>query len=141
MKMKNKNEYPEITKRILSIINDKFDGNVRQFSFALGLTSSSKINRLFLKDKRSGNYPIPSSDIVLLISNVFNVSTDWLFKGDDVVQENHVNNITIGNTKINGDKNITNSNDVSMTDNNEYIEIIKKQQDQINKLLEMMMNK
>lgn len=140
MKIKNKNELPEITQRILSLIDNHFDGNVLQFSFKLGLTSSAKINRLFLKDKRNNNYPIPSTDIIVLISNTFNVSTDWLLKGEEKENVNrHINNITIGSTKINGDKNITNSNDVKTSNNDELITTIREQQEQINKLLNIIL--
>ena len=139
MNMKKRNELPETTQRILEIIDDKFDGNVLQFSLALGLKSSSKINRLFSKDKRNGNYPIPSSDIIVLISKSFDISTDWLLKGDNIIKENkHVNNITIDSKKINGDGNVTNSSDVNISNNTEFINIIKEQQNQINKLLELL---
>lgn len=140
MKIKNRSELPEITQRILELIDGKFDGNVLQFSLALGLSNSSKINRLFLKDKRNNNYPMPSTDIVILISNAFDVSADWLLKGVDVKNQNkHVNTINIGSTKINGNKNITNSHDVKTSDSDGLITTIKEQQEQINKLLNIIL--
>ena len=75
------NELPDINRRIKTIVDEKFGGNVRRFSLSLGLSDSSKINRLFNNDKRTGNFPLPSCEIILLISNKFDYTTDWLLKG------------------------------------------------------------
>lgn len=133
--------YPEITERIKDIIDNRFDGNVRKFSFAMGLSSSAKINRLFLKDKRNDTYPLPSTDIILLISNTFDISTDWLLKGINNINKKNNNTVNIDNKKINGDKNITNSSNIKIKDDSEYLSIINKQQEQINKLLEIIASK
>ena len=75
------NELPDINRRIKTIVDEKFGGNVRRFSLSLGLSDSSKINRLFNKDKRTGNFTLPCFEIILLLSNKFNYTTDWLLKG------------------------------------------------------------
>lgn len=75
------NELPDINRRIKTIIDENFGGNVRRFSLSLGLPDSSKINRLFNKDKRTGGFPLPSCEIILLISNRLDYSTDWMLRG------------------------------------------------------------
>ena len=101
------NELPDINRRVKMIIDDKFGGNVRRFSLTLGLPDSSKINRLFNKDKRTGLFPLPSCEIVLLISNFTGYSTDWILKGiDNSGEERHINNIAINKGSVKS----TNSN-------------------------------
>lgn len=137
MKIKDKENLPEVTKRILDVIESRFDGNVLQFSLSLGLSNSNRINRLFFQDKRNGNYPMPSIDIIILISNTFNITTDWLLKGDLGKNKQNVNNITIDAKKVTGNNNVTNSHDVTSDNGTAYLEIIKQQQSQIAKLMEL----
>lgn len=134
----NYEQLPEVTRRIKDIINTKFDGNVSKFCSHMGLLNSSKINRLFKKDKRNNEYPIPSTDILTLISNAFGYSLDYLVKGEDTSK--HVNNINIDGNKINnGDNNVI--GDISSsTDTSSYIEIIQRQQEQINNLIQLLSN-
>lgn len=73
---------PSVNKRIKGIIDARFDGNVRAFSRALGLSDSQKINRLFNPDRRSSQYPAPSAEVLRIISNTFDVSLDWLLTGE-----------------------------------------------------------
>lgn len=128
---------PIVTKRIKQVIDEKFNGNTRQFCLGMGLTNSAKVNRLFILDKRSGNYPVPSSDILLMISNTYNVSIDWLMKGIENTDETHVNNINI----VSGEGNVTANGDNTVNANNEYIDIIKKQQEQIESLMKILSQK
>ena len=116
--------YPPITQRILSIINEGFNGNVNKFSQFLGLKNSAKINRLFNKDARNDDYPMPSSDIILLISNATGKSTDWLMKGND-------------DDKTVGSQSISTGN---LQGNEELIAIIKKQQEQIDYLMKKILD-
>lgn len=134
-------DLPDINRRIKNIIDTDFNGNVLRFSKHIGLSSSSKINRLFNKDKRSGNYPDVTTDIILLISNALGCSTDSIIKGSENEHEKHVNNITIDASRhrIDGEHNVI-AKDSSVNDMNNFMEIIKVQQEQINKLLEKQLN-
>lgn len=142
------NDLPDINRRVKKIIDTERNGNVRRFSLDMGLSDSSKINRLFNKDKRTDEYPLPSTDIVLLIKIVYGYSPNWILCGigeekiNDV--EKHVNNIDITRNEINGDNNNvvgngnTNTNISSSpktNDSTQLIDIIKIQQEQINKLI------
>lgn len=76
------NILPPVNQRIMNIIKDRYNGSVRQFSMAMGITEYQKINRLFSIDKRNDQYPAPSINILSTISNTFNVSLDWLETGE-----------------------------------------------------------
>lgn len=71
-------ELPEINQRIKKLINAKAGGSERKFAELCGLGSSQKLNRIFHPDKRSGNYPSPSIDIVINIANKFAIDLNWL---------------------------------------------------------------
>lgn len=139
----NLKDLPLVNKRIQELINENFNGNVRKFSSSMGLSDSSKINRLFNKDKRNGEYPTPSSDIILLISETFNISTDWLLKGKED-ENRHVNNITIDRKEIKGNNNNVvgddNKNVLNSGNSKELIDIIKQQQEQISVLINLFTN-
>lgn len=135
------NDLPEINQRLFDLIQTECNGNVSRFSSELGLTNSQKINRLFKIDKRSNQYPKPSSDVLSLIKQRYNISVDYLLHGNDNVKT--INNINIDANKINGNSNVIgNENNVSNEmSNNEYIDIIKKQQEQIDKLILLLSTK
>lgn len=128
MKKKDLVGLPDINFRIKKIIDEQFNGNVRKFSKQIGLNDSSRINRLFNKDTRYNNYPSPSLDIIVLISRALNCSTDYLINGE----ENRRNKIE-GNDNI-----ISDDSDVNIQkDASEYLEIIRKQQNQIDELIKV----
>jgi hypothetical protein len=77
----NFTELPTVNRRLKKIVDDNFNGNVRKFSFALGLTDSSKVNRLFNIEKRTGTVPPPSYEILLLIAIKLGYSIDWIMLG------------------------------------------------------------
>lgn len=77
---------PPVNQRIKDIINSNYNGNVRAFCIALGLSDSQKINRLFNIDKRNNKFPSPSIDILSLISNKLGISLNWLQSGDGEMQ-------------------------------------------------------
>lgn len=133
------NELPLINQRIKNIIDSEYNGNVSKFSQAIGLSDSSKINRLFNIDKRNNKYPYPSIEIIEIISNELGYTTDFLIKG--IID----NNKKVNNININNSKNIDGSNnniDSTISENIEdYKQIIKKQQEQIDSLLEILKNK
>ncbi len=72
---------PPVNLRIKDIIDKEFGGNVTAFAKKLGYDSSQKINRLFKIDPRSAEYPVPSSTILSDISNIFDISIDFLQTG------------------------------------------------------------
>lgn len=134
---RNLTECPPVTQRIMEIIMKEFNGRVRSFCTYMGLKDSAKINRLFKRDTRSGKYPMPSSDVILMISEKMNVSADWLLKGIEEKPQS-VNNININTNKGNGNT-ITENSTVQSTA--ELAEIIKKQQEQIDLLLKTIIGK
>lgn len=73
---------PLVNQRIRQIIDAGYNGSVRAFCLALGLSESQKVNRLFKLDIRNGKYPTPSIDIVSLISNKLDISLLWLQSGE-----------------------------------------------------------
>lgn len=134
---RNLTECPPVTQRIMEIIMKEFNGRVRSFCTYMGLKDSAKINRLFKRDTRSGKYPMPSSDVILMISEKMNVSADWLLKGIEEKPQS-VNNININTNKGNGNTIAENSTVQSTA---ELAEIIKKQQEQIDLLLKTIIGK
>lgn len=123
MKRKDLDGLPDINFRIKKIIDEQFNGNVRKFSKHLGLNDSSRINRLFNKDTRYNNYPSPSLDIIVLISRALNCSTDYLINGEEKKVNNNI---------------ISDDSDVNIQkDALEYLEIIRKQQNQIDELIKV----
>lgn len=121
MKRKDLDGLPDINFRIKKIIDEQFNGNVRKFSKHIGLNDSSRINRLFNKDTRYNNYPSPSLDIIVLISRALNCSTDYLINGEE-----KKDNIISDDSDVNIQK-----------DASEYLEIIRKQQNQIDELIKV----
>ena len=69
---------PPINQKIKDIIDERFNGSVRAFCLKLGLKNSQKINRLFNIDPRNDKYPIPSTDILTLISNTLDIPIEAL---------------------------------------------------------------
>lgn len=103
---------PLPTRNIKKLIDDNFNGNTRQFCLEMGMKNSSKINRLFKVDKRSGSYPRPSAEVLSMISEKYNVSIDWLMLGHGQSQEEKL-----------------------VEENENFRNIIKKQQEQIDYLI------
>lgn len=143
IKCLNEKELPITTKHIKSIIEEKFFGNVNQFSKFLGLKNSVKINRLFNKDLRNNKYPEPSIDVLKLISEKCNIKMDSFFQDIYYNDEKnkHINNISIESNKITGNENIIGQNNNINNEMNKYIEIINKQQQQIDELISLLKQK
>lgn len=135
---RNTSDFPPITKRIKDLIDEKFGGNVRQFAFSMGLGDSVKINRLFKRDKRNNEYPIPSTEIIMLICNTYDLSSDWILFGKEKGTKT-VNNIDIKKNNIDGNSNIIGDNN-AQTNDTELLSVVKAQQEQINKLLNIISN-
>ena len=134
--------------RITQIID--FYGIKSINSFAkeyLKYDSSEKINRLKDEKKR------PSIEILEDISNKFeDIDANWLLTGRGKMLRNGINQSIIGdqNTQTGNNNSIIGSNvggngntvhtlnsDVNNDNSKSYIEIIKKQQEQIGKLIEV----
>lgn len=102
--MKRKiDEFPQITRSIWDLIQSDCGGNVKSFAEKIGTNSYSIVQRLFLKDKRNGKYPTPSTNIISMIVKAY---PD--FSVTDVLTETKsVNNINInkGNNNIIGNGN------------------------------------
>ncbi|TSE02678.1 hypothetical protein [Aquimarina algiphila] len=75
-------ELPGINRRIKELINEETFGKVRPFAELIGFQQPQKLNRLFKPDSRNGEYPIPSTDIILAIVDKFSdLNIEWLLKG------------------------------------------------------------
>ena len=73
---------PEINKRIRQLIDYKTDGVVKKFAELVGLPQQT-LNRLFIIDKRTGKYPLATTEILQKISEMYDcISLDWLLNGD-----------------------------------------------------------
>lgn len=127
-------EFPPITRRIKKLVDEHCGGNVRQFSLNMGMTDSVRINRLFKRDKRNNEFPLPSTEIVIMISNTYKVSTDWILLGKDTINDNvPVNNITIEKHCVSGENNLIGDN--NNIEGGELLQLVKTQQEQITKLI------
>lgn len=131
-------DMPDINKRIMEIIEDRTDGNVRKFASKLMIGDTVKINRLFNRDKRNNLYPLPSVEILMAICTTYNVSSDWILFGKEYHKKT-VNNINI---EKNGGRNnnIATKGSTINASNEDMLSVIKTQQEQLNKLIELSIN-
>lgn len=72
---------PPINQRIKIYIDEKYNGNVSKFCADLGYETSQKVSRLFKIDGRTGKFPIPSTEVLIDISNLLEITIDELVKG------------------------------------------------------------
>ncbi|WP_299244084.1 hypothetical protein [uncultured Aquimarina sp.] len=76
-------ELPGLNNRILKIIEEETFGKVKPFAELIGFSQPQKLNRLFKPDSRNGEYPIPSTDILLAIVERFSdINLEWLLLGE-----------------------------------------------------------
>lgn len=81
-------EYPEINQRIRFIIDKYYNGSVWSFSKSIGLRYPQTINRLFLIDRRSNQYPQPTLRVLKLISSELGIRLEWLLTGEgDIIDD------------------------------------------------------
>ena len=74
---------PAINTRIKELIEYYAGGSVKLFSEKINLASSQKLNRIFNIDKRNGEYPDVSSDILIAIANMYSdVDINWILTGN-----------------------------------------------------------
>ena len=73
---------PAINFRVKQLIGHYAKGRVLRFTKALEYSSPARLNRLFNVDARSGDYPTPSTDVILDILRKYpEVSPAWLLLG------------------------------------------------------------
>lgn len=73
---------PEMNNRIRLLIDKFANGNVKKFAEALDNISQQRLNRIFLKDKRTGKFPGIPEEIITAIPKKFPVNTVWLLTGE-----------------------------------------------------------
>ena len=75
-------EIPAINMRVKQLIEYYTGGSVKQFSEKIKLASSQKLNRIFNIDKRNGEFPEVSSDILIAIANMYSeIDINWVLTG------------------------------------------------------------
>lgn len=75
---------PAINQRVKMLIDHYAGGSVKMFSELIRLSNSQKLNRVFNVDRRNGEYPIVSSDILMAIANMFSeVDINWVLTGKE----------------------------------------------------------
>lgn len=73
---------PAINERVKKLIDFYAKGSVKRFSEIIKLSSSQKLNRIFNPDKRNGEYPEVSGNIIISIANMFSeMNPEWLLTG------------------------------------------------------------
>lgn len=73
---------PAINMRVKQLIEYYAGGSVKQFSEKIKLASSQKLNRIFNIDKRNGEFPEVSSDILIAIANMYSeIDINWVLTG------------------------------------------------------------
>lgn len=138
-KTRNVSEFPEITARIWGIVEKECGGNVKRFTTELGLDNGSKVQRLFVKDKRNQQYPTPSTDIVSSICRRFpEYGVSYIMFGNDD-RKGTVNNINIA--KADGDSNVIGDNNSVSSVNERLLAMMEQQQNQINTLFKLLAEK
>ncbi|WP_294185088.1 hypothetical protein [uncultured Sphingobacterium sp.] len=80
-----------IAQRINFLINHYTKGNVSHFATLLGFNKQT-LNRIFNPDLRSNKYPIPSTELILAICELYpEVRSEWLLLGNgDPFSENSI---------------------------------------------------
>lgn len=73
---------PAINQRVKDVIDCYTNGTISAFADKLGAISQQTVNRIFHIDKRTGKYPVPTTDILVAITNMFvDVNPRWLLTG------------------------------------------------------------
>lgn len=84
---------PAINQRVKMLIDHYAGGSVKMFSELIKLSNSQKLNRIFNVDRRNGEYPIASSDILIAIANMFSeVDINWVLTGKESMFRNSYEN-------------------------------------------------
>ena len=75
MRKLNEN-WPLKTKKLFELIENQTDGNVSEFANLISV-DQQRINRLFLKDKRSGDFPRMSKELEAVIMEALNLPRNY----------------------------------------------------------------
>ena len=140
-------EIPNINKRIRQIIDYYANGVVKKFAENIEMQQQT-LNRLFVIDKRTGKYPIATTDILQKISEMYDcVDVNWLLTGRGKMLRNNqkIENIT-GNANNNLNIGRDNNAGINITSQHveDFIRITEKNQEQTDRMLsiiEKMVNK
>jgi len=71
---------PEINQRVKQVIDYYTNGVVKKFAENIGIKQQT-VNRLFVIDKRTGKYPVATTDVLQKISEMYDVNSEWLLSG------------------------------------------------------------
>lgn len=94
-------ELPGLNNRILKLIEEETFGKVKPFAELIGFSQPQKLNRLFKPDSRNGEYPIPSTDILLAIVERFSdINLEWLLLGEGSQRKSNSANLNSDNKDI-----------------------------------------
>lgn len=69
-------KWPYKTKKLFKLIESQTDGNVSEFARRIGVPQQG-INRLFMIDKRNGEFPRMSNEIETMTKEVFELPRDY----------------------------------------------------------------
>jgi hypothetical protein len=72
---------PEINERIMQVIDYYSNKNVTKFANSIEITQQT-LNRLFIIDKRTGKYPLATTEIIKKISEMYDINANWILTGD-----------------------------------------------------------
>lgn len=71
---------PEINARIMQVIDYYSNKNVTKFANSIEITQQT-LNRLFIIDKRTGKYPLATTEIIKKISEMYDIDANWILTG------------------------------------------------------------
>lgn len=80
-------KWPYKTKKLFELIKNQTDGNVSEFANLISV-DQQRINRLFLKDKRSGDFPRMSKELESAIREVIDLPRDYFMPSPVNVEVN-----------------------------------------------------
>ena len=78
---------PELNKRIKQLIDFSTNGVVKKFAESVGLPQQT-LNRLFVIDHRTGKYPLATTEILLKITEKYDINACWLLNGEGEMLRN-----------------------------------------------------
>jgi len=78
---------PELNKRIKQLIDFSTNGIVKKFAESIGLPQQT-LNRLFVIDHRTGKYPLATTEILLKITEKYDINACWLLNGEGEMLRN-----------------------------------------------------
>ncbi|MCL2435929.1 MAG: hypothetical protein FWD09_07325 [Lentimicrobiaceae bacterium] len=78
---------PELNKRIKQLIDFSTNGVVKKFAESVGLPQQT-LNRLFVVDHRTGKYPLATTEILLKITEKYDINACWLLNDEGEMLRN-----------------------------------------------------